>query len=115
MAERYNVLIDQGSTYTLALTYKDSNGTAINLTGYTAAMQVRDTVNSATTVLSLSSPSNGIVITGATGLINITITAAQTTALIANTYVYDLEITSGSGVVTRLIQGSVIVNAEVTR
>ena len=115
MADQYNVLIDQGSTYTLALTYKDSSGAAINLTGYTAAMQIRDTVNSATTQLSLSSPSNGIVITAATGLITITITDTQTRALVANTYVYDLEITSGAGVVTRLIQGSVIVNAEVTR
>jgi len=115
LADQYNVLIDQGSTYTLALTYKDSSGAAINLTGYTAAMQIRDTVNSATTQLSLSSPSSGIVITAATGLITITITATQTRGLVANTYVYDLEITSGSGVVTRLIQGSVIVNAEVTR
>lgn len=115
MAEKYNILIDQGSTYTLALNYKDSAGTAINLTGYTAAMQIRNTVDSATTVLSLSSPSNGIVITGATGLITITVTAAQTRDMIANTYVYDLEITSGSGIVTRLVQGSVIVSAEVTR
>lgn len=115
MADQYNILIDQGATYTLALTYNNANGTPINLTNYTAAMQVRDTVNSTTTVLSLSSPSNGIVITGASGLINITVTAAQTTALSANTFVYDLEITSTTGVVTRLIQGSVTVNAEVTR
>jgi len=115
LADTYNILIDQGSTYTLALTYKDSAGTAINLNGYTAAMQARNTVNSATTVLSLTSPSNGIVITGATGLISITMTATQTRDLVANTYVYDLEITSGSGVVTRLIQGSLIVSAEVTR
>jgi hypothetical protein len=55
------------------------------------------------------------VITGATGLINITITATQTTALLPDLYVYDLEITSGAGVVTRLIEGSAIVSAEVTR
>lgn len=115
MADKYNILVDQGSTYSLALTYKDSAGVAINLTGYTAAMQARDTVNTPTTVLSLSSPSSGIVITGATGLITITMTATQTRDLIANTYVYDLEITSGAGVVTRLIQGSLIVSAEVTR
>jgi len=99
----------------LALSYKDSAGTAINLTGYTAAMQLRKTVSSATASLSLSSPSSGIVITGVTGLINITITATQTTALLPDLYVYDLEITSGAGVVTRLIEGSAIVSAEVTR
>ena len=115
MADTYNILIDQGSTYTLALTYKDSAGVPINLTGYTAAMQLRKTVNSATATLSLSSPSFGIVITGATGLIDITITATQSRDLVADIYVYDLEITSGSGVVTRLIEGSAVVSAEVTR
>ena len=115
MASTYNILIDQGSTYTLALSYKDSAGTAINLTGYTAAMQLRKTVGSVTANLSLSSPSSGIVITGATGLINITITATQSRDLVPDIYVYDLEITSGAGVVTRLIEGSAIVSAEVTR
>ena len=114
MASTYNILIDQGATYTLALSYKDSAGTAINLTGYTAAMQLRKTVGSATASLSLTS-SSGIVITGATGLINITITATQSRDLVPDIYVYDLEITSGAGIVTRLVQGSVIVSAEVTR
>jgi len=41
MASPYNILIDQGATYTLAITYKDSAGAAINLTNYTAAMQLR--------------------------------------------------------------------------
>jgi hypothetical protein len=115
LADSYNIQIDQGATYTLALSYKDSAGVPINLTGYTAAMQLRKTVNSATATLSLSSPSSGIVITGATGLINITITATQSRDLVADIYVYDLEITSGSGVVTRLIEGSAVVSAEVTR
>lgn len=114
MADNYQISIDQGATYSLALTYKDSNGTAINLTGYTAAMQIRTSYDSSTTVVSLTS-SSGIVITAATGLLTITITSIQTAALTPGTYVYDLEITSGSGVVSRLIQGSVMVSAEVTR
>jgi hypothetical protein len=107
--------VDQGATYTLAVTYKDSSGTAINLTGYTAAMQLRYSYDSATAVLSLSSPSNGIVITGASGLVTITISANQTAALSADTFLYDLEITSPTTVKTRLIQGVVVVSAEVTK
>ena len=114
MADNYQISIDQGATYSLALTYKDSNGTAINLTGYTAAMQIRTSYESSSTVVSLTS-SSGIVITAATGLLTINITSTQTAALTPGTYVYDLEITSGAGVVTRLIQGSVMVSAEVTR
>ena len=115
MASTYNILVDQGATYTLAVTYKDSSGTAINLTGYTAAMQLRDSYDSATAVLSLSSPSSGIVITGASGLVTITMSATQTAALSADTFLYDLEITSTASVKTRLIQGVVVVSAEVTK
>jgi hypothetical protein len=115
LASTYNITIDQGATYTLALNYKDSAGTAINLTGYTAAMQLRSTYASTEAALSLSSPSNGIVITGATGLISITITDTQTSALSANAFVYDLEITSASNVKTRLIQGNATIIPEVTR
>jgi hypothetical protein len=115
LASTYNINIDQGATYTLAISYKDSNNAAINLTNYTAAMQLRATYSSVDAVLSLSSPSNGIVITGATGLISITITDTQTAALSANSFVYDLEITSPSNVKTRLIQGSATISPEVTR
>jgi len=115
LASTYNILVDQGSTYTLAVTYKDSSGTAINLTGYTAAMQLRENYDSATAVLSLSSPSSGIVITGASGLVTITMSAIQTAALSADTFLYDLEIASPASVKTRLIQGVVVVSAEVTK
>jgi hypothetical protein len=115
MAVTYNDTIDQGADYYVNFQYKDSAGVAINLTGYTAAMQLRFTPESATAVLSLSSPSNGITITGATGLVAVRITAAQTTTLSPIIYAYDLELTSGAGIVTRLVQGNFTVSAEVTR
>jgi hypothetical protein len=111
----YNATIDQGATFSLQVVYKDENGVAINLTGYTAALQVRQNYYDTTAVVSLSSPSNGITITGATGTINITMTAVQTGALDEGFYVYDLEITSSGGIVTRLIQGQFTVSPEVTR
>jgi hypothetical protein len=115
MASTYNAVIDQGADYYVNFTYQDSAGTPINLTNYTAAMQLRFTPASATAVLSLSSPSNGITITGATGLVAVHITAAQTTTLNPLIYDYDLELTSSGGIVTRLIQGNLTVSAEVTR
>ena len=114
MAEQYSFVIDQGANWYLTITYKDSTGTAINLTGYTAAMQFRQTASSATAALSLTTGA-GITITGATGTIAIAATAAQTGDMAAAKYDYDLEITASSGVVTRLIQGVATVNAQVTR
>jgi hypothetical protein len=110
----YNATIDQGATWSVVVTYKDSTGAAINLTGYTAAMQVRQQYSSADADLTLTSPSNGIVITPLTGVVTITMTAAQTAALEEGYYVYDVELTSGT-YKDRLIQGQLTVAPEVTR
>lgn len=110
----YNATIDQGATWNLQVVYKTDAGVPINLTGYTAALQVRQNYYDTTALLTLTSPSGGIVITGATGTIDITMSATQTGSLDEGFYVYDLEITSG-GTVTRLIQGQFTVSPEVTR
>jgi hypothetical protein len=110
----YNFTMDQGSNWNLNVIYKDSAGVVINLTGYTAAMQLRQNYNSDTAELTLSTSNGGIVITGAQGKLVLAATAAQTAALDAGYYVYDLEITSG-GVVTRILQGQITVAGEVTR
>ena len=114
MAVAYNTTIDQGADWYLTVTYEDPNGTAINITNYTAALQVRSLPSDPTTVLSLSTGS-GITITGATGTVEVHATAAQTGAIDEGNYYYDLEITAPTGVVTRLVQGQVVVSAEVTR
>lgn len=115
MAVAYNIVIDQGADYFLNVTYDNPDGTPVNITGYTAEMQIRVNANSPTAVLTLTSGS-GITITGASGLIAIRATAAQTRAIDEGPYVYDLEITAPStGVVTRIIQGQALVSAEVTR
>ena len=111
----YNATIDQGATFQLTVVYKDDAGLPINLTGYTAALQVRQNYYDTTALLTLTSPSAGIVITGATGTIAITMTDVQTGSLDEGFYVYDLEISSSGGTVTRLIQGQFTVSPEVTR
>jgi hypothetical protein len=48
------------------------------------------------------------------GKFTLALTAAETTALAAGNYVYDLEVTSPGGVVTRLLEGGFIVYEGVT-
>jgi len=114
MAVQYIVEIDQGADWFFNVTYENPAGTPVNLTSYTAALQLRSLPESTTAVLSLATGS-GITITGATGLVAVRATAAQTGAIIAGDYYYDLEITSPAGVVTRLVQGQALVNPQVTR
>lgn len=115
LGNRFDIEIKQGATYQLTVTWKDSAGTAINLTGYTARMQVRETYSSSSTIVSLTS-SSGITLGGAAGTIAILISATTTAALTAPfSGVYDLEVVDGSGVVTRLLEGAATVSPEVTR
>jgi hypothetical protein len=112
----YNFTIDQGAEYTTTIVYKDPQGVPIDLTGYSAAMQLREQSSSPNPApLTLTSGvGGGIVITPLAGQLDITITTAQATALEARFYVYDLELTL-SGVVSRIIQGQITVSAQVTQ
>lgn len=115
LGNRFDIEINQGATFELTVTWKDSAGTAINLTGYSARMQVRETYSSSSTIVSLTNGS-GITLGGAAGTIAIVISATTTAALTAPfSGVYDLELVSAGGVVTRLLQGAATVSPEVTR
>jgi len=114
MAQTYNTVIDQGADWFLNVTWEDTNGNPINVTGYSAALQIRTSPLARTYVLSLSSPSNGITVDGVNGLFNIHATSTQTADIAPGRYAYDLEINSGS-VITRLIQGTIEVSANTTR
>jgi len=115
MAATVNLTIEQGATWSQTLVWKTGDpAVAVNLGGYTARLQLRPVVTSRTVVLSLTS-SSGIAITPATGTFTLSATAAQTAAIPAGRYVYDLEAVSGGGVVTRICEGTITVSAEVTR
>ncbi len=111
----YKLEIEQGETFTRLLTYEDSEEALINLTGYTARMQIRKTADSTDYLLSLTTENSGIALGGIAGTITITITAAQSANLPIGTARYDLELISGSGVVVKLLKGDVTVNREITR
>ena len=87
---------------------------AVDITGYTARMQLRSLPNDTIAVLTLTETS-GITIDGPSGTLAVRATATQTAAIIAGPYYYDLEITSPTNVRTRIVQGEINVNAEVTR
>jgi hypothetical protein len=108
----YNITAYQGATYSLNMTWA-IGGTAVNLTNYTAAMQVRENAQATATILSLTNGS-GITLGGTAGTIGIGVSASTMGSATPGNYVYDLELNSG-GEVTRLIQGAFAIQAEVTK
>ena len=127
-AGKYSFTIEQGSTVDFEIVYKDSNSDPIDLTSYTARMQIRPSIGSDTVHMTLSS-SLGVCGTGlnmsgsnsanppTSGSIGIFISAASSSLLDFNEAVYDLEIASGSGNcanVTRILQGKVKLSKNTT-
>ena len=110
---KYNIICPQGTTYDVQFTYK-INKFPVDVTGYSARMQVRETHISSNTLVSLTNGS-GITLGGTAGTIDILISAATTAGFTPNAYVYDLELVSANGTVTRMLEGSFTVTPEVTR
>ena len=111
---RIDLTIEQGSTFSYSLTWKDANGQVRNLSsGWTARLQVRESVTSSSTAISLTS-SAGITLSGNTPNIVLGISATDPSALTIKQGVYDLELVNGSNVY-RLLHGNVSVSPEVTR
>jgi hypothetical protein len=110
---RLNVDSTRFSTYTSGgeLLYHPP----VNLTGFTARMQIRASLEDDDTLASLTTENGGITLGGTAGTVALLLSATDTAALDFTSAVYDLELISSGGVVTRLLSGAVTLVPEVTR
>jgi hypothetical protein len=115
-AGKHNFICEQGATWSRTITVTDADDDARDLSDYTARMMVRPHITSDTVLVSLRTGGHGIVITGPTGVITLTLTAAQTAALSwTRGSVYDLELIDENGAVERLLEGDFEIVPEVTK
>lgn len=129
MAANYPLKIDQGETFRLSLVYTGPAvdgvelGEPIDLTNASARMQVREGYGKPVLVEITSDENGGITIGGVTGRIDLLLTEAQTDAMGVKEgstrprteAVYDLELVLPSGDVKRVIQGSIVIDPNITR
>lgn len=111
---KYNMVCPQGSTFNQQLTYTIED-VPVDLTGYTARMQVREKHTSTRKIFDLTTENGGLTTGGSAGTIDIYISDSDTSAATSKDYVYDIEIESSSGIVTRLLEGRFMLTPEVTR
>jgi len=113
----------QGSTWSFTISIKQSdNITPMDLTGYSARGQIRK-LHASTEITKtfvctiLSPPTNGIVSIGLSSVDSAAIVTGKSGKDAASTYVYDIEIYTGSApeVVTRILEGKLFVDPEVTK
>tara|TARA_R110002153_G_scaffold6602_1_gene30361 strand:+ start:418 stop:768 length:351 start_codon:yes stop_codon:yes gene_type:complete len=111
----HHFIIEQGATFAQTLTLKDANDTLIDLTGFTGSMHFRQNPDSDTTVLDISTTNGRMVLNGTAGTLVCTVSATDTAALTATDGIFDCEVTSGGGIVTRLIEGTYSIRRNITR
>lgn len=111
-AGRYNILLEQGATFSLPLIYRDSDGNPVDLSTYTAALQVRKTPGGPV-LFELTTENGGIVLGTTDGTITLGRLATETALFPAGSYVYDLKLIVGLNA-TRLLEGEFNVAAAVT-
>lgn len=109
MATKANLVIDQGATFSTTITLTDNNGDPIDLTLYTGAAQMRKHYTSS------SATSFTVTLGGTNGTIALSLTANATANVSAGRYLYDVELTDTSGDVSRVFEGIVTVNPNITR
>lgn len=109
------MVCDQGSTFTRTIEIKQADGTVFSLTGYTARMEVRRTVDATSSLIGLSTENGRITINAALGAITLTLTPDLTAAL-TQSGVYDLEIVhTATGAVHKVVRGEFKLEREVSR
>lgn len=122
---KYNLTIWQGATFGLNISVQTADGSALNLTNYSARMQIRNTYDSGAPAETLTSANGEITLSGATGNIAISLDATRTANIFVDLsgsgkppktiYVYDLELIDNANTVSKLLYGEATVYGEVTR
>jgi hypothetical protein len=110
MSAQNNLTLDQGTSFTYNVYLIDSSGVAIDLTGFTGNSQLRTSYTS-----NVYFTMNVAVSTVNTGLITLSMNTSTTSLLTASKYLYDVKLTSNNNVVSRLMEGVISVNKNVTR
>ena len=109
-AGTHNITIEQGGTFELTLSVDNPAGSDMDLTGYTFRGMLARSYYDDTPISFVAS-----TLIAASGKFKLALTAAQCAAMDpALTYVWDCEMESSTGIVTRLLQGSATVSPEVT-
>lgn len=109
MATKANLIIDQGSDFYTAISIANMDDEAIDLSGYTAAAQIRKHYTSSNAVnfaVSVDVPAGDLILT---------LSADQTNSMLPGRYVYDVEMTNSAGSVSRVVEGIVTITPGVTR
>lgn len=106
----YDLVLYRGDYFSMNVTLKDSGGTPINLTGYSAQSSIRTSFDSPTSydaTVSISNPTTGVVTVKFPSLVTVDLEPGD--------YIWDFQVTEPSGDKRTYLAGDVKVYGEVTK
>lgn len=108
-AAKYDIVVEQAATFNRVITWLDSAGAPINLTGARVQFQWRAPDGPPLVDFDSGALTTGLTITAlnATGVINFTVSKDITAALSFGSGAWDLFVTLAGGVRERLLYGNV--------
>lgn len=110
MAIKANLVIDQGTDFSATIELVDSDDNIFDLTDYEVASQMRKNYASASATATFT-----VSHSGSGGAIELTLPNTTTALIEPGRYLYDVEITSPGGNVSRVVEGIVTVTPGMTR
>jgi hypothetical protein len=114
VAGRHDFTIVTNTDFSRTLTWNDENGNPINLTGWSAHMQIRSWP-APSLLADISTTAGTIILGGSAGTIALTIAAAVTATIRPGVAKYDLFLTNLTPATSCLLYGDVIVQRGVTQ
>ncbi len=108
-AESVNIQIDKGTDFSQNFVMKNPDQTIVDLTGYTGVSKVRKYPEDSLNIQSFT-----VGIASTTGTITLSMGTTITSNLEVGRNYYDILVTSGSSVVSKVFEGSVMVNATIS-
>lgn len=113
-AAKLNLTVEQGVTFSKRLVWRDPKRRPVNLNGYTAKMQIRSNSTSDQVLFELSTENGRITMPG-NGVIQLSISVADTFEVAGGSYDLVLFAPGDNAEQYRLIQGKVVVSPAITR
>ena len=110
MAVIANLDIDQGSDFITELELENDDGSTVELLGYSVRSQFRKSYGS---VIGYSF--NAAITSTAAGKISLSLLGSVSSNIRAGRYLYDVEIIAADGRKTRVVEGILTINPEITR
>jgi hypothetical protein len=104
-----NLVIEQGTDFSATFTIKNSDSSPVNLLGFSGECNLKTSYYT-----NNSTPVGVTFVDRSKGIIRLNLTDTVTTTLKPRRYVYDIVLTSPTGVKTRVIEGIATVTPGVT-